>query len=356
MIDSPAQPANYSRSDYKAPEMGSIMESKILVSEQDLINTYSKEDQFSCQKYFEYKKLVQENPTFGYKKAAKLLGVKQGSTRWWHTEGEKKAIPNPLKVVQKLNEVGLIPFTEKHKDAKIIFNTLGTLFGDGGIDCRFNTVAFISSDIRDIDLWQEDLLKIFPFAVGKTQIVEGGEYGHSYNIRCYDRAVIRFFAALGAPVGDKVSTKYSLPNWIFDSSTESRIAFLDGLLASEVSVPRFRGDPRWAWTKRFCDFCLGLSKIDALEQEHREYLKEIKRLCATIDLTTTPNVRKELCKPTYRKDGNISYGYRIFFQTHHEKVLAFNEKFNLKYAKDKKERLENQVVLAKEHKSLKLIH
>jgi hypothetical protein len=36
-------------------------------------------------------------------------------------------------------------------------------------------------------------------------------------------------------------------------------------------------------------------------------------------------------------------------------VLAFNEKFNLKYARDKKERLETQVVLAKEYKLLKLI-
>lgn len=356
MTDSPAQPANYSRSDYKVPETGSVMESKILVSEQDIINTYSKKDQFSCQKYFEYKKLVQDNPVVGYKKAAKLLGVKQGSTRWWHTEGEKKAIPNPLKVIQKLKEAGLLPFTEKHKDTKIIFNMLGVLFGDGGIDCRFNTVAFISSDIRDIDLWHQDLLRIFPFAVGKTQMVEGGEYGHSYNMRCYDRAVVRFFAALGAPVGDKIITIYSLPKWIFDSSEESRISFLDGLLASEVSVPRFRGDLRWAWTKRFCDFSLGLSKIDELEKEHRAYLGEVKRLCATVDLITTPNLRKELCKLTYRKDGHISYNYRIFFQTHHEKVLAFNEKFQLKYARDKKERLEAQVQLAKEHKERKPIH
>ena len=134
-------PAKHSPMDYKAPERSSIMESKILVSEQDLINTYSKEDQFSCQKYFEYKKLVQENPAMGYKKAAKLLGVKQGSTRWWHTDGEKKAIPNPLKVVQKLKEAGLLPFAEQHKDAKLLFNILGTLFGDGGIDCRFNRLC-----------------------------------------------------------------------------------------------------------------------------------------------------------------------------------------------------------------------
>jgi len=38
----------------------------LLVDEQDIIKTYSKEEQFSCRKYFEYKKLAQENPSFGY--------------------------------------------------------------------------------------------------------------------------------------------------------------------------------------------------------------------------------------------------------------------------------------------------
>ncbi|MBI4210650.1 MAG: hypothetical protein HY544_04055 [Candidatus Diapherotrites archaeon] len=217
------------------------------------------------------------------------------------------------------------------------------MFGDGGIDIRFNTIAFISSDKKDVDLWHSDLLSIFPFAEGKTQIVEGGEYGHSWNIRCYDRAVVRFFAALGAPVGSKVSTKYALPRYVFGLAYTKKIAFLDGLLASEVSVPRFRGDPRWSWAKRFTDFALGLSKIDMLENEHRAYLQELKQLCAKVGLATTPNLRKELCQPTQRKDGHTSYCYRIFFQTHREKVIKFNKKFGLRYAKDKKERLESRV-------------
>ncbi len=60
-----------------------------LADEQDIINTYSEAEQLSCKKYFEYTKLVQENPSLGYKKCAKLLGVKAGQVRWWHTKGEK---------------------------------------------------------------------------------------------------------------------------------------------------------------------------------------------------------------------------------------------------------------------------
>ena len=103
-------------------------------------------------------------------------------------------------------------------------------------------MAFISSDKRDVDLWEQDLLKIFPFAKGKTNLVEGGEWGHSYNIRTFDRNIIRFFVALGAPVGNKVTKTYSLPKWLFGASVESKSAFLDGLLASEASVVRWRPD------------------------------------------------------------------------------------------------------------------
>jgi Lon-like ATP-dependent protease len=346
MIDSSACSAWHSRSDYKSPEKGSVMESKILVSEQDIINTYSKEDQFSCQKYFEYKKLIRGNPALGYKKAAKLLGVKQGSTRWWHTEGEKKATPNPLKVVQKLKDFGLIPFTEKHKDSETIFNILGTLFGDGGIDCRFNTVAFISADKRDVDLWHEDLMKIFSFAQGKTQIVEGGEYGHSYNVRCYDRAVVRFFAALGAPVGNKVTTEYFLPKWILGSSESSKVAFLDGYLASEVSIPIYVVG---ASTMYFNNFSLGVSKIEFLEETHRAFLKSVEFLLDSVGVPTTGNLYKCSSSGTHRKDGTFTANYRIFIKTSYNNVLYFNELFPLCYAQGKKDRLNKTIAEALQH-------
>ncbi len=327
------------------------MESKILVSEQDIINTYSQKDKFSCQKYFEYKKIVQDNPTIGYKKAAKLLGVKQGSTRWWHTKGEKKAVPNPLKVVQKLKEIGLIPFTENQKGAKIIFNMLGVIYGDGCIDRNLNTFSFISADKWDIDLWQKDFVEVFPFAKDKLNIIEGGEYGHSYCIRCFDRAVIRFFIALGAPVGNKVSTVYSLPSWIFSASEKSRVAFLDGYLASEVAVP--------CWKERsnknsfFANFSLGISKALSLEKEHIIFLKKVEELLHSVGIATTGNINKNISTGRIRKDGVQTANYRIFMRTTFHRVLFFDEKFALHYAQDKKKRTQEVIAIGQKAKNEK---
>ncbi|MCX6802997.1 MAG: hypothetical protein NTY48_00305 [Candidatus Diapherotrites archaeon] len=242
----------------------------------------------------------------------------------------------------------MLPFTENHKDAEIIFNILGTLFGDGGIDCRFNTVAFISADKRDIDLWHSDLLKIFPFAQGKTQIVEGGEYGHSYNIRCYDRAVIRFFAALGAPVGDKVTIVYNLPKWIFSATGESRMNFLDGYLASEVSVPRWRPDSLGNY--RFTGFSIGISKVLSLENEHIDFLRCVEELLHSVGIATTGNIHKNLSAGRLRKDGAQTTSYRIFIRTIFHRVLFFDEKFELHYAQGKKKRTQEVIVQGKKER------
>ncbi|MFH1895213.1 MAG: hypothetical protein ABIJ74_01345 [archaeon] len=328
----------------------------ILVSEQDIINTYSKEEQFSCKKYCEYCELIKLNPSFGYKRCAKLLGVPQGRIRWWHTKGEKRAVPIPLKTVKKLKENNLLPFTEKHKNAEDIFRMLGVLFGDGGIDTRLNTMAFISSDKKDIDLWKKDLISVFPFAKNKINVVEGGEYGHSFNIRTFDRSIIRFFVALGAVVGDKVATEYSPPAYIPSLKEKNRIAFLDGLLASEVSVPVFRDDAKGSF--RFTNFSLGLSKIEKLETSHKIFFNSLKQLSESVGLTCTPNLRKDFSKKVFRKDGNCSHCFRIFFQTHFEKIMFFNKTFPLKYASDKKQRLQKEIESAVAHKAMlaKTIH
>ncbi|MFH1240326.1 MAG: hypothetical protein V1672_03855 [Candidatus Diapherotrites archaeon] len=327
------------------------MTARELVTEQDIINTYSDYDIESCKKYKQYLQLVKENPSFGYKRCAKILGVPQGRIRWWHTRTNKRGKPIPLKTVDKLKEAGFLPLTTKHKHIKEIFRIMGMLFGDGGIDIRLNTLAFISSKIEDIEIFKENLIEIFPFVKNKINIVEGGEYGHSYNIRTFDRAAIRLFVALGVPVGDKVSTPYMPPKNILSLSKKIRIAFLDGLISSEFSVPSWRSDNRGNY--RFTNLTLGLSKIEKLEGKHITFLKSLKRLCKSVGVDTTPNIRKDFSKKTLRKDGNFSHCFRIFFRTHFHKVLFFDSVFPLIYAKDKKRRTYEQIEIAIKYKRKK---
>ncbi len=318
-----------------------LMSSMSLVAEQDIINTYSVEEQLSCKKYTEYKELIKQNPSFGYKRCAKLLGVPQGRTRWWHTKGEKKAVPLALKAVKKLKEAGLLPFTSEHKHVKIVLNILGTLFGDGGIDRRLNTMAFISADKRDVDLWKNDLVEVFPFAKNKMNVVKGGEWGHSYNMRTFDRAVIRFFVALGTPVGDKIITPYSLPSWIGKIKPAASKCFLDGLLSSEVSIPKFI--KRIYGVDYFKNFSLSLSKSMVFEASHMDFMDSLRKQFKLLDIMCTPNLRKDVYRKEPRKDGHISNGYRIFFRVGISNVLQFHKIFPLRYCFGKKEKFDKEI-------------
>jgi Lon-like ATP-dependent protease len=323
---------------------------KVLITEQDIINTYSEKDQLSCKKHKEYLKLVKQNPKIGYKRAAKLLGVKQGSTRWWHTKGKKRAVPNPLKTCKKLKEHSFLPFQSTHPDFTEILRMMGVIIGDGNIDCRLNSLSFISSDFRDITLWKKELVRIFPFIKNKISIIEGGEYGHSYCIRTFDRSVIRFFIALGTPVGNKVRTAFQIPKYLFELSNKQKTAFLDGLFSAEIAVPVYRADSRFPNNYRFTNFQFGMNKIESLTNDHKHFLEDIKKLSAEIGVTCTPNLRKEVGSFRVSKSGIISHNYRIFFQTRFHKIVEFDMKFSLKYAVAKKEKLEKKVKKALLHK------
>jgi len=334
-------PETYSfQSDLKTKNK-TLTSSMVLVDEQDIINTYSEAEQLSCKKYAEYKKLIQENPSFGYKRCAKLLGIPQGRTRWWHTKGKKKAVPLALKTVKKLKEANLIPFTQEHRHAATIFNILGTLFGDGDIDIRLNTIAFISADKSDVDLWESDLVKAFPFAQNKMNLIEGGEWGHSYNMRSFDRALIRFFVALGAPVGDKIITKYSLPPWIEEIKPVFRKCFLDGVVSSEVSVPKFV-KTRY-YTDYFKNFSLSLSKSLDLEESHKDFMFSLRKQFGGLGIKCTSNLRKDIYRKGPRKDGHHSNGYRMFFTISIANVLRFHKMFPLRYCFGKKEKFDKEV-------------
>jgi len=316
----------------------------ILVNEQDIINTYSEFDQLSCRKYFEYLDLVKQNPSFGYKKCAKLLGIPQGRVRWWHTKGSKKGKPTPLKTIDKLKEFGFLPFDSSHEYIEDILRILGTLFGDGGIDCRLNTMSFISAHKEEVELWKNNLIKIFPFVEKKMNLREGGEFGHSYCIRTYDRAVIRFFAALGTPIGSKVVVQYALPQYLNSIHKNGKIAFFDGLFSSEIAIPRFVKSPHI--TNYFKNFSLGLSKSIELEESHRKFFEGIQLLLKSLGIELTGHIKKDLGFSTQRKDGAISCMYHIFFRVNLPNVFRFHKMFPLKYSIFKKAKFDGEIAKA----------
>ncbi|MBI4141722.1 ATP-binding protein, partial [Candidatus Woesearchaeota archaeon] len=64
-----------------------------IIDEQDIINTYDARNQAQCALYYQYLDLKEKNPSFGYKRIAKMMGCEEGKTRWCHA---KKHIHVPV--------------------------------------------------------------------------------------------------------------------------------------------------------------------------------------------------------------------------------------------------------------------
>lgn len=314
----------------------------ILLTANDVLKTYSKEEQDSYDQYQQFLQLKTDNPTFGYKKLAKLIDASISKTRWWTQKGGKVT---SLDVIEKLSSTGLLPLTTDNPKLPAILRLLAASFTDGGIDIRMNTFHFNSAIKANIEAWKKDFFEVFPFAKESLSYIETGKYKSSIGTRTCDRAIIRFFAALGCPIGNKTTTNYQLPVWLFELSKEHKLAFIDGFFSCEVAMPQYRFGSKEG--SHFKNFSLSMSKIEEKEAEHLEFLKSFCKLCECIGIKHTSINRvpqkTEIDGKPRRKDGKVCDSYRILFSNSYENVLLTHKLIPLTYAIEKKKRFDKEV-------------
>ena len=206
----------------------------IIIDEDDIINTYDERQQEQCRLYRRYFGLKKENPTWGYKRIAKVMNQPIGKTRWWH---DQKHLPVPIQAAEWLKDKGLIPLKISHQKLPLIAKILGATFGDGGIFENLNGIFLSSSELEAVREFGTDLEELFSLnSTENSRIIEGGEYGHSWCWQNTNRNIIRFFMALGAAHGNKTKKDLKIPTWIkFKDELENE--FYGSFLGGELGAP-----------------------------------------------------------------------------------------------------------------------
>ncbi len=299
---------------------------KPLLTEQDIISTYDKRQQEQCRLYHAYLKIKEENPSFGYKRIAKLLNQPYGKTRWWHA---KKHIPVPIQTANWLKEKGLIPLTAKHSNMPQISKVLGTTFGDGGIFANLNAIFLSSSELEAAKEFGEDLKIIFGNEIElNSRKIEGGEYGHSWCYQNTNRNIIRFFQALGAPIGRKSELKLKIPSWVF---TEERVIdeFIGSFFGSELNVPKVHINKTHLDT-----LSIAITGPPSLEENRINFLQEIKSYLEKKGVITG-----SICKTRNRKRDD-SLIFKLLISTRLDNFIRFKERIKISYCVYKKQKLE----------------
>ena len=300
-------------------------EVKIILTEQEIINTYNEYQQAQAKLYNEYKQIRQQNPTFGYKRIATLLNQPYAKTRWWHTQGR---IPPPIQTVNWLKERGLLPLATNHQKLPLIARILGTTFGDGGIFENLNGIFLSSSETDVIDEFKADLKAISGVSIDENaRIIKAGEYGESWCYQNTNRNIIRFFIALGAPTGKKSLKELQLPRWI-KLMDETEDNFFGAFFGNEINIPKMHIEGNHLDT-----LSIGITGLPKLERNRREFLTQIA------DYLNRRNVMTgSVCVGKNKKREN-SFVYRLLISTTLENVMNLKKLVPIYYSTLKKDKL-----------------
>lgn len=155
--------------------------------------------------------------------------------------------------VESLKRMGLIPLRKSDSRYQILLRLLGFVFGDGHLSIRIRegssgkpksdvAVHFTGrpGDLSDI----RGDLAMLGFQSSEIRTAEATSIlpdrtisGSTSQTVCSQKAFWMLMKALGAPVGDKPTQRFSVPNWLHSSSNAEVREFLAAFFGCEMLKP-----------------------------------------------------------------------------------------------------------------------
>ncbi|NYZ77044.1 sigma 54-interacting transcriptional regulator, partial [Candidatus Micrarchaeota archaeon] len=311
--------------------------SEHVITSKDVIATFSEEEQRSAHKYYEFVRLKKENPHLGYKRIAKLLGIKAGQVRWWNNNKSK---PSAVRTAERLEKLGLLPFNINSESAPITARILGTTFGDGGVFSTLNGIFLSSAEESSLNQYAQDLIALFGEEIGKNfERRISGINNTGMVVWNTNRDVVRFFIALGAPVGRK-NKKVEIPSWIHLNG-QTQQEFFGALLGNELCSPRFSPDEN-----KIQYFGIGLAGDYSLKENRIRILGEIAHYLNSFGIKTSPHINEN----EFRKG---RYLWRLSISSEIENVLRFYKFIPIRYSDAKLSRIQMAIEMVLERKKSK---
>ena len=296
----------------------------IIIDEEDIINTYDEKQQEQCRIHYQYLDIKSQNPSWGYKRISKYMNQALAKTRWWHAG---KHVPFPVQTCSWLKEKGMLPLRINNSQLPLIAKILGATFGDGGIFGNLNGIFLSSSELSAVKEFGNDLEQLFNLKKGtNSRIIEGGVYGHSWCYQNTNRNLIRFFLALGAPLGNKTNLELSIPSWIKINS-EWEDEFYGSFMGGELGTPSIHKNGNCLTSLE-----IGITGTKNLEKNRKEFLNRISDYLKRNRINTTSIYAGK----TQREETLI---FRLQISKKMDNVLLFLMNTKINYCRYKADRL-----------------
>ncbi len=312
-----------------------VLYSQPIINKEDIIRTFSEQDQKDALSYYEFIKIKQSNPNFGYKKIARMLDIKPGQTRWWNNKTYK---PKAVQTVERLEKIGLLPFNLNNEVAPIVARVLGTTFGDGGIFKTLNGIFLSSSEEDSLNQYGQDLIAIFGEAIGKNfERRSSGINNTGKSIWNTNRDVIRFFIALGAPLGRK-NKEIKIPSWIYMNEMVQQ-EFFGALLGNELCSPKFSEKKL-----QIDEFGIAFAGTYELKENRLKLLDSIAKYLNSYGIKTSKNIYEN----NFR---GKSFIWKLSISKEIENIMRFDCYIPIRYSHNKEQRVKKAIERTLEHKT-----
>ncbi len=297
---------------------------QILISDLDIIKTYSERSQEAAIKYREA--IAMSNKGLEIGEISEYLGEYYEKVRSWIRGGRK---PTPIKAIEKLKRMDLLPlesFDPNNKKHEMLVKLHAFVHGDGTLYDGQIALYGQEEDLKEI---KGELHYIFPEV--KTYLrgtAPGGlvSYGVGYLLMVYSAHLARCLIALGAPRGDKVLSVFDVPTWLVDSPKVSKL-WLEVFLGNEGTALESGSD------HKYYPLQIQLSKHIELENDVLRFLNGLRSLFSEFGVTTSIPKRRFVTIRKRDKKEIGGYYFNIYGDVFN--LIRFIDTFRFRYAKGK---------------------
>ena len=227
------------------------------------------------------------------------------------------------------------PHPTRRKQSKITFNSQNTRnnIWRWGNFSEFKWNIFIKFRIINNRRIQKNIKQIFGNELdSNSRIIEGGEYGHSYCYQNTNRNIIRFFQALGAPIGRKSGIELNIPEWILKDCNLQDHFFL-AFLGNEIGIPKIHKDNR-----RTDSLDIGLVCKKELLQNRIEFLSNLQ------NYLKNKRVKAEKIYTRQHKQENNKFLMKLAINLNFDNLMNFYKNINISYSQQKAQKLQNTLI------------
>ncbi len=236
------------------------------------------------------------------------------------------------RVINELAQKGLLPLSYSDEHIGALARIVAFLMGDGHVTRKSRRLIFtgnedtlnaVKKDLEILHIKSSDIYsKRIDHKLAQRRLVGTTTWFH---VDSLPFALLCEY--LGAPIGDKVTTSFSIPSWVANGTRFVKREFLRSLFGCEADSPAHDG------RKSFNAISFRQQKVPELRAEALTFFEQMRDLLAQFDIKSY--IEERSTGYSRKKDRKVPIVFSLVLNSSNENMLAFFKKVGYAYEKNR---------------------